>query len=313
MVIEDISNALDLWKKQFVKYCFCDSFPSFHVGGEITVEKYIRNQINDNNAIVAIRDNEIVGYMAWMTFDFHNERTAFLPIVGHASTLSDEINTYSAMYHHASQNWVKDNRYNHLWMTYYNDEKIKNELYELGFGSYVVDACQSTSKNIENLSCDYKIELANMQDVDDLIEIANISNQYYIESPIFLKRSIFRKQDIEKILKDNFVLVAREGDRIIGVMSFSVNEDFDFEQLTTTDSAYIGKLGAFVDPNYRGKGIGTALLKNTFRICQEKGKPHIHVCFESSNPHASTFWPKYFKPAIRSVRRTINKDANDVD
>jgi len=313
MQIADIPRAMDLWKNQFVQYCHCDSFPAFHNGGEITVEKYIENQISNSNAIVAVQDNEIVGYMAWMTFDFHSERTAFLPIAGHAALLNNEMSIYMAMYNHVSQKWVKDNRFNHLWMTYFDDKNVKDGLYELGFGSYVVDACQSTSKSIGSVRCDYRIELATIQDVDDLFKIANSSNQYYIDPPIFLKRSKLQKQDIEKILERNFVLVARDGNEIIGVMSFSINEDFEFEQLTTTDSVYIGRLGAFIHSNYRGKGIGTALLTNTFRICQENGKSHIHVCFESSNPYASNFWPKYFKPAIRSVRRTINKDANEMD
>lgn len=42
----------------------------------------------------------------------------------------------------------------------------------------------------------------------------------------------------------------------------------------------------------------------------EKGRPYLHVSFETANPNAIRFWPKYFKPAIRSVRRTINKDAD---
>ena len=150
-----------------------------------------------------------------------------------------------------------------------------------------------------------------MKDTDELLEIAEYSSQYYIESPIFLKRKTLKKQDIENILEECIVLTARAGDKIIGVMSFSVDEDFDSEHLTTADSAYIGNLGAFVYPQYRGKGAGSALLENTFRICRENGKSHIHVSFESSNPYASGFWPRYFKPAIRSVRRTINKDAND--
>ena len=132
METADISEALDLWKKQFVQYCYSGSFPPFHAGGEAAAEKYIKKQISSGNAIAAVENNSLAGYMAWMTFDFHNERTAFLPIAGHAAVLSDEISIYSAMYRHASQNWVKDNRFNHLWMTYYDDEKIKNELYELG-------------------------------------------------------------------------------------------------------------------------------------------------------------------------------------
>ena len=313
MQTTDIPCAIDLWKQQFVQYCYCDSFPPFHDVGEATVKKYIEDQLSNGNAVVAVKDNEIVGYMAWLTFDFHNERTAFLPVTGYAASSKDELNIYPAMYNYVSKKWVEDNRFNHLWMIYFDDEIAKNSLYELGFGSYVIDACQSTDKIMGNVHCDYKIELATIQDTNTLLEIANTSNRYYMDSPIFLKRGTRQIQDIQNILEQYFVLVARDGDKIVGVMSFSVNKDFDFEQLTTPDSAYIGNLGAFIYPEYRGKGVGKALLKNTFDICRESGKSHIHVCFESANPNASNFWPKYFKPAIRSVRRTVNKDANEYE
>ena len=310
METADISEALDLRKKQFVQYCCSGSFHPFHAGGEAAAEKYVKKQISSGNAIAAVENNASAGYMAWMTFDFRNERTAFLP-AGHAAVLRDEISICSAMSRHALQNRVNDNRLNHLRMIYYDDEKVKNELYELGFGSYIADSYQSTSLSIGNPSFSNKIEPAALKDTDDLLEIAEYYAQYFIESAIFLKRRILKKQDIENILEECIVLTAGEGDKIIVVMSFSADEDFDSEHLTTAGSAYIGNPGAFVYPQYSGKGAGSALLENTFRICRENGKSHIHVSFESSNPYASGFWPRYFKPAVRSVRRTINKDADD--
>ena len=313
MQTNDIPCAIALWKKQFVQYCHGDSFPPFHNGGEAALETYLREQIGCGQAIAAFENHAIAGYMAWMTFDFHNERTAFLPIVGHAASLCDEMRIYAALYAYTSRVWVRDNCFNHLWMTYYDDETVQNGLYALGFGSYVVDACQSTSVNLSDASCAYCIERATAQDADALLAIADDSRRYYADAPIFLQRSKQNKQDIEVLLNNAVVLVARDGNAVIGVMSFTLHCDFDTEQLTTTDSAYIGDLGAFVDSRYRGKGIGKALLTHAFRICNENGKSHLHVCFESANPFAASFWPRFFKPAIRSVRRTINKDANSID
>jgi len=99
---------------------------------------------------------------------------------------------------------------------------------------------------------------------------------------------------------------------LIGVMSIDVDQVYHFEKLTTTDSGYISRIGAFVKSEYRGKGVGTRLLKEVFDYCVEAGKSFVHVSFETANPYANKFWLKYFKPAIRSVRRTINKDANDI-
>lgn len=307
---ENISDAVELWSRQFNTYCYCNAFPNFIDGGQLTIQSYIKDQIDKCNAIVAMENNDVVGFMAWIYFDFHGERTAFLPIVGHAALLSNEIHVYREMYRFASEKWVTDNRLNHLWMTYFDDDSLKNSLYDLGFGSYVIDACQSTCAIGHDAHCDYQISFALEMDAEALTEFANFSNEYYASSPIFLQRGEYTKDKIMELIRSSYVLLAWDNDKIAGAMSFTINQEFHFERLTTPDSSCIKGIGAFIHPDYRRKGIGIALLENAFAFCNEKGKSHLHVSFESANPNAMQFWPKYFKPAIRSVRRTINKDAN---
>ncbi len=78
---EDIPCALEIWHTQFVKYCGNGISPDFWIGEKETVKSYLFKQIEKGNAIVAKMNEMVVGYMAWMYFDFHNERTAFCPIV----------------------------------------------------------------------------------------------------------------------------------------------------------------------------------------------------------------------------------------
>lgn len=106
--------------------------------------------------------------------------------------------------------------------------------------------------------------------------------------------------------------MAWDNDHLIGIMSLNVDQGYHLEKLTTTDSGYIGRPGAFVKSEYRGKGVGTRLLKEVFNYCVDAGKSFVHVSFETANPYANRFWSKYLKPTIRSLRRTINKDANDI-
>ncbi len=307
MMAGDVSDALNLWRAQFDRYCKHDSFPDFANGGEETIKRYLLEQIEKGNAVVAKREERIVGYMAWMCFDFHSERTAFLPIAGHAASLGDEIGIYEEMYAYAAQIWVPDDRFNHLWMTYFDDEALKNRLYDLGFGSYVVDACQSTAKRMES-SCDYPIHFATLKDADALLAFANTSTAYYLSSPLFLKRNPHTKAEMIELIENDYVLLAWDGGKIVGFMSFSTKQNFHFEHLTTPDSS--ARVGIFTDPKYRQKGIGSAMLAKAFEFCRKKGKYFIHVNFETANPNAIQFWPKYFRPAVRSVRRTVNKDAN---
>jgi GNAT superfamily N-acetyltransferase len=308
---EDIPQVMAIWHRQFAKYCSNDSFPDFWNGGKETIESYLMQQIEKGNAIVAKTDKTLVGYMAWMCINFHNEQTAFCPVVGHAALEENEEDIYHALSTTSSQKWVQDNRFNHLWMTFYDDIELKNMLYDIGFGSYVVDACRKVSQNILQTNCQYRITKAVHDDADALLELENELNQYLLDSPIFLKREEYSSDDIVQIISQNQVYVAWDNDCLIGVMSINVDQGYHFEKLTTTDSGYIGRIGAFVKSEYRGRGVGTRLLKEVFSCCLEARKSFVHVSYETANPYANRFWPKYFKPAIRSLRRTINKDAND--
>lgn len=308
MKAEHIPDAVNLWKEQFVRYCYSNSFPDFTAGGLPVIDTYLKEQTEQKNAIIIKRDSDIIGYMAWMYFDFHKERTAFLPTAAHTASSQDDIRIYEEMYYHAAQKWVDDKRFNHLWMTYSDNHPLREKLYDIGFSSYVIDACQSTGALNLSVTCDYEISSAGIKDVDELLAFANLSNDYYAASPVFLKRNEYSAAEITEFLKDGYILTARDKGRIIGVMSFSLDPGYHFEHLTAADSSSIKFIGAFIHSDYRGRGIGTALLEKVFAICREKRKSYLHVSFETANPDAVHFWPKYFKPAIHSVRRTINKD-----
>ena len=310
MKVSDISSALSIWHDQFDRYCDSESFPDFWTGGQGTVEAYLVRQIEQGNAIIAKKDNSIVGYMAWMYFDFHSERTAFLPIVGNAAVADYEAEIYHALYLTASQMWVKDKRFNHLWMVYNDNIILRDMLYDIGFGSYVIDACQKTANHELSTTTKYKVTRATNDDADAILAIANESERNLFEPPIFLVREEWDIEGVTKLISEQIVLIAWDNCTLIGLVSFDINQKHHFERLTNDDSAYIGGIGAYIRPEYRRKGVATQLLHEVFDYCYKSGKPYLHVSFETANHDAVHFWPKYFKPIIRSVRRTVNKDAN---
>lgn len=184
-------------------------------------------------------------------------------------------------------------------------------LYDLGFGSYVISACQRTHPHTLATASNWKITKATSADIDAVLELENASEKNLFDPPIFLVRNAWQREDVIKLFNEDQVFVAWDDNCIIGVLNFDINQQYHFERLTSQESA--GSLGAFIVPEYRNRGVGTRLLQEAFDFCYNAGKSFLHVSFESANPDAIRFWPKYFKPAIRSVRRTINKDANTLD
>ncbi len=304
-----LAPALALWHEQFLRH-LGGVFPDFFPGGEEAARACLLDQIERGNALAAERDGCLAGYMAWLYFDFHREPSAFCPTVGHAALPGGEEGVYRALYMEASRRWVADGKFNHLWMTYHDDIVLKDALYELGFGAHVIDACRRVEPPVEKSNGPFRITEAGEGDADALLRLAGETSAYYLDAPLFLRRKRFSPGDIRDILQNHRVLLAWDGGRLIGALDFTLNPGFDCEQLTGGLSALITGIGAYVDPAYRGKGAGSQLVARMFQICAEIGKPWAHVCYESANPFASGFWPRTFRPAIRSVRRTINKDAN---
>ncbi len=63
-----------------------------------------------------------------------------------------------------------------------------------------------------------------------------------------------------------------------------------------------------IKSEYRGQGIGEALLSKCIEWANNQGMKRIHVDFEPSNLYGNKFWQKYFSPLIYTVKRRINQD-----
>ena len=307
---KEIPELIAIWHNQYSKYCSSMVIPDFLSDGEKSIMTYLENQINHGNAIIAKKDDVITGYMAWTYFDFHNEKSAFCPITGHAAIEEDSETIYHELYNYAAQIWVDDDRFNHLWMIYNDDHLLKDMLYDIGFGSHVIDAYTKIQEPVCRTDSKYKISVAAYNDAEVLLELMKESVHFYIESPIFLKRNDYELDDIIDMIKKDHLVVAWDNDLPIVVMNLSVQIGYNIENLASTNTGLISKVGAYIKPKYRGLGIGKCMLNEVMKHCTEKNIQYIHVCFETANPFANIFWRKHFKPIILSVRRTVNKDAN---
>lgn len=307
---EEIPTLIEMWHNQYKKYCNSEVIPEFLSGGENSIRLYLENQISEGNAIISKKNDVILGYMAWMYFDFHNEKSAFCPIVGHATMEEDSQKIYSSLYNYAAQVWVDEDRLNHLWMIFNDNYILKDMIYNIGFGAHVIDAYTKVQGAVCQINSKYKISMATDSDAAVLFELIKESVHYYLNSPVFLKRRTYELVDIIDIIKTDHLLVVWDNNIPIGFMNLSAQTGYDIENLASTNTGLISKVGAYIKPEYRGMGIGKCLLNEVMNQCVEKNIQSLHVCYETANSFANIFWPKYFKPMILSVRRTVNKDIN---
>ncbi|MCK5129334.1 MAG: GNAT family N-acetyltransferase, partial [Clostridiales bacterium] len=125
-------------------------------------------------------------------------------------------------------------------------------------------------------------------------------------SPMFMPRKPRNtSKSIEKEIhdKESRYFVAKDSEKIIGYIKISDSgETFACE---AKDMANI--CGAYLLPEYRGRGIYTALLSYLMDVLIEEGIARCGVDFESLNPTASGFWLKHFIPYTYSVTRRIDE------
>ena len=63
---------------------------------------------------------------------------------------------------------------------------------------------------------------------------------------------------------------------------------------------------AYARPEFRGLGIGKALLAETVRWARRNNLERLYVEGESANIYAGNFWSRHFRPVEYSVRRCVD-------
>jgi len=307
----DIDQAAEIWQSCYNKYSFDnETFPSYWTHSLTEIKDFLKQKVKDGCAIAAEADDRFIGYLAFDEFNFNGEDSVFCPSIGHAVIEDYKDKAYPFLYQAAAKDWVGRNIFNHMWTINYNDSKLKNTLYDLGFGSYLIDAFARTDTK-PDADSGYEIRKADLNDTDILFTLAEESRHYYASSPLFLKRDPYSADDISQIIENGNVFIAFDNNIPVGFINLSISNENNCIDLSVKNCGMIDEIGAYIKPEHRGKNLGKDLLTTAFNYCASNNIELIHVDFETANLFANKFWKKYFSPVLLSVRRTINKNIND--
>ncbi|MBN2334378.1 GNAT family N-acetyltransferase [Candidatus Bathyarchaeota archaeon] len=272
------------------------------------VRSFLLKHVGDGLAYVAERGGEPVGYMAYDVFPFHGERKAFCPVLGHASVEAGRSLIYLELYRALSGHWVEDGVLGHF-VTYFSDDAVLRDLFfGLGFGLYVVD-CFGPPEPVAG-SGQSDVREGSVDDLPELVRLGEESRRFYIEPPLFLVRDKQSREYYERLLMDGGgrVFIAEAGGRAVGFIYVRRNDEDDAVTLSPMGVGMIDLIGAYLEPDARGRGVGEQLLDRAFQWCRTNSVSSVHVDYESANPYASRFWPKHFTPVLHSVKRSVNRD-----
>lgn len=306
-----LGAVIALWKIQADKFLKIYPFLPDEWNHDHTVGQFVKSHIRNEHSIVVRSGHDVVGYMTYDMFEFHQEKTAFLPIPAHCADDDEKIAIYQIMYRYLSEKFVELGCLNHMCTFFSHDNLLQQYLFELGFGLYAVDAFQDSHYEVTSLvKQDVQIRKADINDAGGIHTLLRTFHDYYQRAPLFLKRELETIDDIHACLvgEEKAVFVALKDEHVIGFMNVITSEGFDPITLIGRSTGCIEPLGAYIQDAYRGAGIGSALLEQVFAWCRQRDLRNVHVDFESANQNAHLFWPKYFHPMLYSVKRRINND-----
>ncbi len=257
--------------------------------------------------VAAVENGRLAGYMGWYIVDHFREADitgAYCPIWGHSTSGNGAAAVYRAMYRTASAYWATRGCGVHAISLLANDKPAEKIWFWNGFGMALVDAIRPTLplnlKPVEDLA----VRKAQIQDAELIAVLDREHWRHYSEPPIFMAtRPSVTPDEYREFIStpsNTYWLAELEGEPA-GLMRFEAHSHgaTDIVESETT----IAITGAYIRPQYRGKGSAPALLDAALHYYSERGYERCSVDFESFNPEAANFWMKYFEPVSFSLMR----------
>lgn len=295
----------------------CDSIPIAPTVRVDLATRYLTNHVDAGAAVGAIGpDGHLAGYAAFDGFEFHGERAAFCPVAGHAASPSCAPDVYEALYASLAERWVADGIRKHLVAVATSQREVERRFFDVGFGRYVVDAYMPMDEHparpapAARACAGVTVRSASRTDAPRLKALFDESMGWYAASPIFLRTDPTPEEAVDELLArdDAVVFLAERDGTSIGFMGVQLVDRPNPVSLRAAGDATLDGVGGYLTPDARRAGIGETLLARCSAWAAGRGARTLHVDYESANPAARSFWPRYFAPGVISLMRHTHAD-----
>lgn len=272
----------------------------------------VNKHVDDNNFIVVIDSNKVVGFMNGFGIDeFKGTAKGALsvPTLHGVADGYDKNYLYSELYRRVSDSWIDSNCYTHAVMLYVNDKDTIDSWVMNGFGMLVIDAVRPLEIiPIADIDKSISIRKADITDLVNMEQLFRALDKHLSSSPIYLyghtiKNYIAEYEDWFKT-EGNILWLAEYKNKIIGYLKTNTTE-INMDELD--DGYTMGINGAYVLPECRGKQIIARLLNASINWAVSNGLKRCTTDFESANVEGRYFWLKHFTPYCYSMIRRVDE------
>lgn len=272
------------------------------------VDERFKWMLENHQGIVAYKGELLVGYMMYILGDelFGNQKCAFVPLFGHASTEEEQANIYRTLYLHASKNWLQNKRLSWVITSFEHNQDLEKFWFKNGFGQRCADAIATPeSKEVENQNV--IIKKADSKTLDDIADLHREHSAYYQQAPLCMPGD---DGDAFAELKEWFeeenhhLWIAYMNNQAVVYMRIKEKG----ESFITLVEDMVSVSSAYVDPKKRSLGIGSKLLRHVQNyIINDLKMKRYGVDYESLNPLAYGFWEKHFTPFTKTLTRRVDE------
>ena len=260
-----------------------------------------------NPGVAAVQEDRLLGYMTWYLVDNFRatrRKAAYCPEWAHGVVDSGNPGLYRLLYKAAAPRWTEAGCQVHAMSLLAHDRPAIDTWFWNGFGLAVVDAVRPLTPLAHDATPAFKIQRAGVADIDLLASLDMEHRSHYSTPPTLMAaHPPLSRADFAEFLgqSKNRVWLAMQGAQVAGFLILEASS-FGAADIVNSQTT-IAITGAYVRPAYRGQGAAAALLRAALSEAAQVGYERCSVDFESFNPEAAAFWPRYFTPVCYSLLR----------
>jgi len=257
--------------------------------------------------LAAIEDGRLVGYLSWFVVERFRDTDrsgAYCPEWAHGARTQGAARIYRGLYRAAAERWQAAGCGVHVLTLLAHEEAAREVWFWNGFGLSVVDAIRWTEPLVADTPRGLSLIKARPGDERTLAEIEAEHWRHYAAPPVQMSAGAPNtEEEFAALLADkNFhAWLALEGGTAAAYLRLESRSHGAANIVAAGDAIAI--TGAFTRPAYRGRKLAPALLAAAIDDARAAGFRRMSVDFESFNPEAAAFWPRYFTPVCFSVMR----------
>lgn len=231
----------------------------------------------------------------------------FSPMGANGAIIENRAGIYARLYQAAGEKWARAGASSHAVCLYSHDRKAQEQFFRYGFGMRSIDAIREMDEIIAPSCPEYDFFEITPNELLQILPLDHLLDAHMAASPCFILRPSHTEDSFIKQAERyrSVFIVAKKDGQIVAY----IRAELDGETFVCDMPGYLHVKGAFCLPEHRGKGVYQNLLGFLVKKLKSQGHTRLGLDFESINPTASGFWPKYFSVYTHSVVRRIDEHA----